>query len=385
MWSALLALSTALAGPCDGPGLERELDRASTLRVPAAYEALAACDPTRAARAAPRALERMYGEDTERGAVVAMVEVGAAPAVRAWLDGGRVPPDDRLSMLRAIGEGCEAAPSREAFFVDLRAGLGDRFFVERWHRGLDGCRGEAGRAILEQALAGDGFGVGARDRGAFLDVLEVYARNRRDGAFPLIERLFAQLTDPEEQAYVLQMIPRAAGYDTPQGVDPVQAAQAAELVLRLGEGLDADRVDVARAVLLRLGQQEAADRMVRFRWPDAWRVGGGQYRYAAIASAVWTCKPGKVRARVITGELVEAGTRWPEAVAAAAEASLPTGWALLDAPPCDVAPEVVVRVSEVPLKTAAERAEWASAARGPWTERVKGRKVELIEGGPIAQ
>ena len=377
---ALALLTAAAAQPC-GPTLQRELEQASTLKVPEAYVALAHCDADRAARLAPVALEKMFGDDNEAIAVVAMVEVDALEHLVPWLEG--VPPDDRLSMLSAIGVGCEASEARNAFFTTVREQKGDRFYTDRWYRGLDSCRTDEGRALLTSALESDRFGIGADERGAFLDILEVYARNLRVDALPLLTRYARELSDPEEIAYVLQIMPRAAGYDTADGVDPEQAQAVGEAIFGLGDLLDPTRIDIARAALRRIGQGEVADRLVRYRWPDAWRVGGGRYHYAAVVTRSWDCGRKQV-VHVHSGEIAEDGLAWPDHLIEAAPERLAAAWPVSDDPPCDGEPVVDVTLTPTPLKTADDRSSWLSAQLAPFEARERGRKVELFSHEPFA-
>lgn len=375
-----LALMTALAAEPCGPTLQREVEQASALRVAAAYESLAHCDADRARRTAPAALEKMFGDDDDAIAVIAMVEVDALDSLVPWLE--RIPPDDRMTMLSAIGAGCAASTARNDFFVTMREQKGDRFYTDRWYRGLDSCRTSEGRDLLTSALESDRFGIGASERGAFLDILEVYARNLRVEGLPLLTRYARELTDPEEIAYVLQIMPRAAGYDTDEGVDAAQAQAVGEAIFGLGDLLDPTRIDIARAALQRIGQGEVADRLVRYRWPDAWRVGGGRYHYAAVLTRSWTCGRKEV-VHVHSGEIAEDGLAWPDALIAAAPERVGSAWAVVDAP-CDAAPTVEVTLSPTPLKTGDDRSSWLTAQTSPYEGRVRGRKVELYPHEPFA-
>lgn len=379
--TALLLASLALAdAPC-GAGLQAELQAASTLKVPEAYVALAECDAERARTMAPVAVQKMFGDDNEAIAVRAMVDVGALDTIVPWLE--RIPPDDRMYMLRAIGDGCEDHPERNAFFGTLLEQKGDRFYIDRWYRGLDECRTPEGRALLTDALQSDRFGVGATERGSFLDILEVYTRNLRTDALPLLQRYARELGDDEEIAYALQIMPKAAGYDTDEGVDAAQARQVGEAIFSLGDILDPTRIDIARASLQRIGQADVADSLVRYRWPDAWRVGGGRYHYAAMAVYTWECRPGRQDVIVHSGEFAEDGKMWPDALTQAAQQRLAQQWPVEDTP-CDAAPTVTIAVAEEPLKTANDREQWLSAHRLPYTERVKKRSVELVTGETFA-
>ena len=376
IWMSLATAQT----PC-GPALQRTLESASTMAVPQAYVDLAQCDVERARASAPVALEKMFGDDNEAIAAVAMVDVGALDALVPWLE--RIPPDDRLSMLRAIGEGCADKPERNAFFSTILERKGERFYVDRWYRGLDRCRTPEARAILTDALQSQRFGIEGTDRGGFLDILEVYTRNLRTEALPLLERYARNLDDEEEIAYVLQIMPRAAGYDTPEGVDQAEAEQVGQLIFELGDRLDPTRIDIARAVLGRIDQEDVANSLVRYRWPDAWRVGGGRYHYGAVVVETWECRPGKLSVTVHSGEFAEDGLNWPDALVQAAPERLASVWTLGDAP-CDVQPRVEVTVSPTPLKTADDREQWLSAQRIPYTARVKKRKVTFQEYEPFA-
>lgn len=379
--TALLLASLAFATTPCGQTLQAELQQASTMKVPEAYVALAECDAARGRTMAPIALEKMFGDDNEAIAVRAMVDVGALDSLVPWLE--RIPPDDRMSMLRSIGDDCQDHPERNAFFGTLLEQKGDRFFIDRWYRGLDECRSSEGRAILTNALESERFGVGATERGSFLDILEVYTRNLRTDALPLLQSYARELGDDEEIAYALQIMPKAAGYDTDEGVDPAQAEQVSQAIFALGDILDPTRIDIARASLQRIGQAEVADSLVRYRWPDAWRVGGGRYHYAAMATYSWECRPGRQTVIVHSGEFAEDGKMWPDALATAAEERLAQQWAVEDAP-CDAAPAVSVSVSEQPLKTANDREQWLSSKRAPFVERVKKRSVELVTGETFA-
>ncbi len=379
--TALLLASLAFATTPCGQTLQAELQQASTMKVPEAYVALAECDAARGRTMAPIALEKMFGDDNEAIAVRAMVDVGALDSLVPWLE--RIPPDDRMSMLRSIGDDCQDHPERNAFFGTLLEQKGDRFFIDRWYRGLDECRSSEGRAILTNALESERFGVGATERGSFLDILEVYTRNLRTDALPLLQSYARELGDDEEIAYALQIMPKAAGYDTDEGVDPAQAEQVSQAIFALGDILDPTRIDIARASLQRIGQAEVADSLVRYRWPDAWRVGGGRYHYAAMATYSWECRPGRQTVIVHSGEFAEDGKMWPDALATAAEERLAQQWPVEDAP-CDTAPVVSISVSEQPLKTANDREQWLSSKRAPFVERVKKRSVELVTGETFA-
>lgn len=379
--SLVLLMSLALAETPCGPDLQRDLQQASTLDVPEAYVALSRCDTERAQMMAPVALEKMFGDDNEAIAVVAMVDVGALEALVPWLEG--IPPDDRLSMLRAIGEGCGNSLERNAFFPAMKAQMQDRFYTDRWYRGLDTCRTPEGRALLTEALNSERWGVGATERGAFLDILEVYVRNLRTEALPLLTRYARELGDDAEVAYTLQIMPKAAGYDTEEGVNTAEAVQVGEAIFALGDALDPTRIDIARAALERIDQDGVANSLVRYRWPDAWRVGGGRYHYAVVATETWECRPGKKTVVVHSGELAEDGRLWPDALIGAAPERLPAEWTMGEAP-CDVPATVDITVSPTPLKTAADREQWSSALRQPYTGRVKKRKVSFQTHEPFA-
>ncbi|MGK0348722.1 MAG: hypothetical protein ACI855_004814, partial [Myxococcota bacterium] len=99
----------------------------------------------------------------------------------------------------------------------------------------------------------------------------------------------------------------------------------------------------------------------------------------AMATYSWECRPGRETVIVRSGEFAEDGKMWPDALMAAAEDRLAEQWPVEDTP-CDSAPTVSVSVSEEPLKTANDREQWLSARRGPYTERVKKRSVELETG-----
>lgn len=367
----------AAAPPCDAAALAADVERASAIHLPAAFVALSECDAERARRLAPAAVPRMFGDPEEHPAVLAMVRIGADDTLIPWLS--RLTPDARLGGLHEIGLRCTESPVYDAFFATLHDRLGESFFRDRWHRGLDDCFTPGAAALLDGALSGDRFGPGSQDRGAFLDILEVYAANRRVEALPLLERYATDLHDPEEIAYVLQILPRAVGFDTVEGVDADQAAVAAEVILRLAPRFDADRVDLARIALQRIEQPTAEGQLSRHRWPDAWRVGGGRYTYAVTAEERTVCPNGKVLRTLHFGTFNEGGELWPEPLAAAAGARVSAEWGLGAAASCGATPTVTVRTSETPLKLDSDRDAWLAPRRAEALVKQKGVKTAVVE------
>jgi hypothetical protein len=144
MWLALVALCVNLAVPsshaaptCDVKALGKALTEAVPNQAGKAFAELAACDPAAANKAAPEAFKKILAGETGDAAVVVAIGVGAGESVRAWVNVQE--PDDRSRTISKLGEKCDQA-GVPAFFLDTATTLGEKFWTDRWSRGLDDCR-----------------------------------------------------------------------------------------------------------------------------------------------------------------------------------------------------------------------------------------------------
>lgn len=375
----LLAASTP-ASACDAAALSARVFEASPVAIPGPYAELAACDPGAAQAAAPVVFGKLLAGDDANPAVAAGLTVGAADEVSGWLKG--LQPDERSRTVGWLGGQCKTTPEVEAFFVKAHTEMGAAFFEERWYRGLADCRTPSIQALLTSAIEGDEYGIGSKDRGAFLGLLEVYSRNLGAQAVPRLEAFATQMSSGTEAGLIVSAFGDAANLGSTQGVNQAAAKDAIAALVRLGPQLPPTATDQARETLRSLGDEAAANDLVQYKWPD--RLTSGTYTYRASASEIVTCKNGKVEAYFHHGDLLEGARLWPDAVKAASDAALRDVWKLeARAAKCKGTAEIETDVTSEPVGDASEATQWLDLRRKAFKSASSGAgKVEEIAEEP---
>jgi hypothetical protein len=354
MWT-LLFLGLGLAADCDADALRASLDEASPIAVPRAYVNLAKCDEGAAKEHAKAALSRTLAGSDANEAVLVALNAGAEDDVRAWLK--TIEPDQRSRTIKYLGLNCQDNKPVSDFFVISHELLGTNFWKERWHRGLTECRNEDIQHLLITALDDDYVGRNARGRDKFFAFLEVYARNLGEASLPLLNELIAETKDVREQSLLLSIFADAANVGGVKGVNPDVAAKAVSQITAMGPELSPAIIDQARDTLTALGSEDVASTFAKYRWPE--RLVDGKYHYQVAAQEFVTCKNEKKYAKFHYGEIVEAGSVWPNEIEALLAATLTDQWEL-DAlsTKCKGSLDLKVSLITEPLPSQQDPKEW---------------------------
>lgn len=334
----LLALtSLSFAQDCNVRDLKKGLVEANPSGIPAAFDALAACDATAAKAAAPVAFERVLSGEGGNQLVLAAVEVQAWDTPRDWITG--LQSDERSRTIAALGAACTDAEEVAGFLVYTQTKLGDAFWTDRWYRSLAECRHEAVQEMLSTEVA-----KGNADRARYFGVLEVYSRNLGAEAIPLLSEQLATMTDEEDLTYLVNAFADAAHVGSLDGQDEEATKLAIDAIVSAAPTLPARAVEQARTTLISLGDEDAANQLVAVRYQDVKRDDGLHWGVVAVETGV--CKK-DTRVNIHTGEAIEGGTMWPDQVAAGIDAATTAAWEFPLAKKCEVT--TVITVSDQPM------------------------------------
>ena len=341
---------------------------------------LAECAPSDAMKYATECLARMLPDEATNAALVAALKVGANEAVVAWLEAQE--PDLRSRTISKLGSYCEDTPEVGQFFVSSHDALGDRFWQERWHRGLAECRADGISELLTAALDNDTVGRNSRNSAQFFTLLGVDSRNVGAAAIPTLS---ASLEDPrgEEAAVLLvSVFADAAGVGSPRGLNSDAATAASENIIRLAPALPSQAVERARGTLVALGNEAAASNLARHRWTDRWTEPG--YQYAATASEIVTCKNDKQQAYFHRATFQEPGAHWPDQMAEGLEASLSERWNLEEAATkCKGTAQITVAMANEPFASNDEALEWLQEAKEAFETTYSALKPKIVDEDPF--
>jgi hypothetical protein len=316
----LLFLSAALAAPCDVASLKTEIESGAPIRVARLFTELYACDKVAAEKVSKTAVSRMVAGEGTESAVVAALSLNRAPELGLWLD--TLEPDDRSRLIARLGNHCAEGAAVGDFFAASEARIGDRFWKERWYRGLSSCRVPAVAALLERGLARPEYQRDSRDRPQMVSFRKASAPNV--GA-PAIERIGGWLAAPKDGEEAIQLIgvlADAANVGSGAGADASLSELAASTLENVAPNLPAVAIDRARDVLGSLGAPDRAERISKFRWTD--RLTDGAFVYGYASWEVATCKNGKVVGRLYLGEVADPALRWTDVARPALEAAVKT-------------------------------------------------------------
>jgi hypothetical protein len=347
---AMLATSPALAEDaekpaCDAKELTTALEEASAAKLPNHFIRLAKCDTDAAGKATPAMLGRLLAGEDANPAVMAAIVIGQDDPVREWLSG--LQSDQRSSAIGWLGTQCPDSPKVQAFFVSTHEALGNKFWQDRWQRGLGACQVPAIQKLLGSAV---GDAELRKNKTQFFAVLEMYARNLRAAAIPTLEALITTSTDEEELTYIVNAFADAANVGSAAGVDQKSATRAVAVIEAAGPKLPPPVVEQARTTLQALGADDVADSFATYRWPD--RKQGEDYHYGVAVHQLTTCK-GKRLGVLHQAEFLDAGNMWPEQIKALLPEKLEHEWELTPAKKCQRIGDFVVEMSKEPLDAAA--------------------------------
>lgn len=374
-WIVLVGLS--FAADCDKKALDKALIEASPMGTPAAFEALAKCDPAKAKAQAPLALGKSLPGPEALPALLTALHVGASDPVSTWVVAQE--PDLKAQAISGLGAACQTDPAAEAWFLDRKKTLGTPFWTEGWYRGLQDCKTPGIQALLKEALLDPAVGRNASDRPKFLGLLEVLARNLGAEAVPIITELLATPRDAREAVMIVNTFADAAHVGNASGMDPDAAAKAVLALRELGPKLPPEAIDQARITLKALGANEVSSEFAAYRWPDR-RDATGMYLYGVSVWNKVTCSNGKTRAFLHTGQMAHAGDRWPDELGQELESHLAEPWKLAaESGQCRGTGALQFGITTAPLKDPAEFEAWVAEAKKAFAESAKGaQKSEVI-------
>lgn len=329
----LLALtSLSLAQDCNVRALQEELEEVSPSNVPAAFDELAACDAVAAKAAASVAFERVLSGEGGNQLVISAVKVQAWDEPRTWITG--LQSDERSRTIAALGAACGKHEEVASFLVYTQTKLGDGFWTNRWYRSLAECRQPAVQEMLYNEVSS-----GQKDRTRYFGVLEVYSRNLGAGAIPLLSEQLATITDEEELTYIVNAFADAAHVGALEGQNPEATKLAVEAIVAAAPDLPPRAVEQGRTTLRSLGDEDAANKLVAIRYQDVMRDDGLHWGLVAVETG--TCKK-DTRVNIHTGKVIEAGTMWPDQVAAVIEEATSAAWSWPLAKKCEVQTQIII-------------------------------------------
>ncbi|MFH1466603.1 MAG: hypothetical protein ABIO70_19615 [Pseudomonadota bacterium] len=372
----LLQLTPAQAQDCDAKALKAQIVDASPRAVAGLFLDLADCDPKVAQQEAPAAFQKILSGQEGVKAAAAAVRVGASQTVRDWIEA--LISDERAATLAGLGEACSQEPAMVGFFVESHHQLGDRFWRDRWHRGLSECRTPEIQDLLRKAFQEDPV---KKDSSRFGSILEVYCSNARREAIPWLKALMFT-TYEENQLHIMSAFANAAGVGTPEGMDAEAAKEAITAIIDVAPQLPAKVVEQARITLESLGAMQEADELVAVRYADR-RQADGRFMWGAIAVETATCKKGETRLGVWSAPVFEPGHRWPDQMHDPVQAAVEAGWELDVAKKCKGTSTVEVIVSPHPFLDGAEWATWRDEQLRDIRKRPSTRTDEVNAAAPV--
>jgi hypothetical protein len=376
MLPLLLLIAPSFAQDCDSRALSKKITEASPVGVASVFEDLAACDSKKALRSAPEAFGRMIWTDRSVGALVAAIGLGQTDLVRDWI--GQLRSDERSSAVAALGAACASKESVADFLVESHTVLGEKFWSQRWYRALSECRFESVQTLLTEAVD-----EVAGDRGRFLGVLEVFARNRGVGAVEKITALLQANEDEELAVYLVKTFADAAQVGSAEGQDAEATQAGVAAILQLAPGFSIRTLKQAQTTLLGMGAEAESKALAgthfgHLMWDD------GLLHYGLVAVETARCKGGKkTKMGVHTGALTEVGHRFPPVVKRESMAATQAAWAMTLSEKCKVDQVLEVFVSEKPLATADELAAWNQSQQETLGDRVVKKTLEFAEETPV--
>jgi hypothetical protein len=373
MWLALV-LAAHAAPTCDAKALGKALTDAGPSAAGKAFTDLAACDAAVAKIAAPEAFKRILAGDSGDAAIVAALGLGSGDVVRTWIGG--LESDDKSRTIATLGKSC-ASPGVATFFLDTEKSLGDKFWSDRWYRGLGECREAPVQELLRARVSQPG-----NDRGQFNGVIEVFSRNLGKDAIPALKAAAQSQKDPELASIIVNAFPNAAGVGTVAGEDPEATKLAVEALNELAPILPEKAVDQARTTLLSLGAEADSDHLAGVRYHADLQPSGGLL-YGVVATEIATCKKGDTRVTFHHAHINEAGRTWPDEVAERIAPAVTGGFKLDLAASCKGTGTVENSTPPAPFKDAAAYDAWVQGQLLDVQKKHPDVKPKLVAEDPL--
>lgn len=375
-YALAFALSaTANAQECNVAALKLELAEATPTGTAIAFNKLAACDLAEAGKVAADAFTRIVPGEPGLNAAIKAIEAGAGVSVRTWVLGMR--SDERSEAVDFLSDACGKNEAVATFLLDTHAELGSQFWTQRWYRTLDECRNPGIQALLTEQVRN----VNARERSQFFAVLEVFARNLRAAAIPILVELAEATSDGEELTYIVNAFADAADVGALER-DPAAVEAVAVAILKIAPKLPADAVEQARTTLLSLDATEAADKLVSFRYANvAWPDGNLHYGLFVVEAA--TCKNGQTRLATHSGSLIEPGATWPDELQEPLDNAVVGLWGLDLAQKCKGTGANEVLFSSEPLADQAAIDAWLLEQRREAAKRTADKVLKEVVHEPV--
>ena len=378
---AFAGLTTAQAQDCNAKELLSQLEEAVPATRARIYVKLAKCDPERARKAANTYMQTMLSDEEAVPALVAAIKLGATEDVQRWLAAQE--PDARSRMINKVGNACTKVPEVGDFFAESYKVIGNRFWDERWHRGLAECRTPTVQALLKDALDSDAVGRTSGNRTQFSSVLEVYARNLGADALPTLEDYLSTAKDDQEAALLVNTFSDASNVGSAEGVNPETSKRAIAIIENLAPQLAPRALERARATFKALGAETAARRLARHLYAD--RYVDGQYTYGVAAVELITCKNDQKRAVLHLGSITEPGEHWPDQVRDRFEEKIMSAWNPNNAAKCKGTAKIDYRFSLEPTAGAEGLNAWYDTMRKDFSDLTRdASKTWTVDHTPIA-
>jgi len=349
-----LLTQPAFAEECDAKPLISQLEESTPISSAKAYLALTACDEAAGKEHTAAAFEKILSGSEANEAMVAAIRLGEGEPVNTWLAALR--PDERSRAINYLGKTCSSEETVQQFFADAHANLGERFYGDRWHRGLSNCRAKPIQDLLVSAIEDKQL---RQDGTRFFNVLEIYARNLGNKAIPTISALAQTTKDEEQLTYLVNTFADAANVGGEAGVNPVASKSAIAAISQLGPILPPQAIEQARQTLMSLNAEEQADELAAYRWKE--RMEDGVYQYAVTALETAECKNGKTFAYLHYAAFTEPGKMWPEQLQEHIGEKLIFEWELTGAEKCKGTGEHTFVVVKEPFSDDASVKKWISA------------------------
>jgi hypothetical protein len=375
----LFHLASAAPGAtstCNVKDLKRKIADAAPREAPALYSALLACDVRAAAEVAPQTFPKLIPSQDTYDAAIASIQAGITKPVQDWI--GSLMTDERAETLASFGAHCQGNPSVVAFFVDSRTALGDRFWLDRWHRGLVECREPEIQDLLKAAFQEETV---QRDSSRFGSVLEVYSRNARRAAIPVLKMLVPGAREGN-QLHLISAFADAAGVGSLEGTDAEASKESVAAIQELAPKLSAKVLEQARTTLEALGDQGASDRLVAVRYADRLQP-DGRFLWGVVAVETVLCKNDKTRIAIHWAPVYETGHHWPDQMQAAVDEAVQAGWGLDLAKKCKGQGRIEVIIPSEPFIDPLAFAQWRDAKVKEVKKRMSDRTDTYEKDAPV--
>jgi len=233
----------------------------------------------------------------------------------------RQEPNDQSAARAALGRACDEHAPVQAYLLGLATSNAEEFWGKRWYRSVGDCHGPDARGFLEAQL--DAFA--AKPQGTtFSGLVEVYARSLRGDALPKLTSLAESATDEPQLIAIVSAFGDAADVGSVGALNHETAKAASDVILSLAPKMSFRTVEAARVTLQSMDQQDTADALAAYRWPNRKRYGA--YQYGIAAREVWTCANGKRFGALHLGEVQEGGLHWPDQLLGLLEQPLTEQW-----------------------------------------------------------